>query len=42
MRIFVDKTGKFYSPLWDYQTALEAARQLERLGVTWLEEPFHR
>ncbi|MEM2905678.1 MAG: mandelate racemase/muconate lactonizing enzyme family protein [Candidatus Bathyarchaeia archaeon] len=42
MHIFVDKTGKFYSPLWDYQTGLDAARQLEKLGATWLEEPFDR
>ena len=28
--------------LWDYQRALETARQLERLGVYWLEEPLPR
>jgi D-galactarolactone cycloisomerase len=28
--------------LWDYRRALETARQLEALGVYWLEEPLPR
>lgn len=28
--------------LWDYRRALETARELERLGVYWLEEPLPR
>jgi len=28
--------------VWDFQTALWVARDLERLGVTWLEEPLPR
>jgi L-alanine-DL-glutamate epimerase-like enolase superfamily enzyme len=27
---------------WDFQVALEVARELERLGVLWLEEPLPR
>ena len=27
---------------WDFQLALEVARELERLGVLWLEEPLPR
>lgn len=27
---------------WGFQGALEVARELERLGVLWLEEPLHR
>ncbi len=29
-------------PVWDYQRALQTARELERLGVYWLEEPLDR
>jgi D-galactarolactone cycloisomerase len=28
--------------LWDYRRALETARELDRLGVYWLEEPLPR
>jgi L-alanine-DL-glutamate epimerase-like enolase superfamily enzyme len=28
--------------VWDFQTALAVARELERLGVFWLEEPLPR
>ena len=28
--------------LWDFRRALETARELERLGVYWLEEPLKR
>ena len=28
--------------LWDYRRALETARELEKLGVYWLEEPLGR
>lgn len=27
---------------WDYARAIEVARELERLGVYWMEEPLHR
>ena len=30
-----------YAP-WTYKDALEVARELERLGVYWMEEPLHR
>jgi L-alanine-DL-glutamate epimerase-like enolase superfamily enzyme len=29
-------------PVWDYTRALQTARELERLGVFWLEEPLDR
>jgi L-alanine-DL-glutamate epimerase-like enolase superfamily enzyme len=29
-------------PVWDFQRALDTARELERLGVRWLEEPLDR
>jgi L-alanine-DL-glutamate epimerase-like enolase superfamily enzyme len=29
-------------PIWGYQRALDTARELERLGVSWLEEPLDR
>src|SRR5260370_6925546 len=29
-------------PIWTYERALHAARELERLGVFWLEEPLDR
>jgi L-alanine-DL-glutamate epimerase-like enolase superfamily enzyme len=29
-------------PVWDYSRALQTARELERLGVFWLEEPLDR
>lgn len=32
---------KFY-PVWDYARAKATARELERLGVLWLEEPLAR
>jgi L-alanine-DL-glutamate epimerase-like enolase superfamily enzyme len=30
------------SPIWDFQRALDTARELQRLGVSWLEEPLDR
>ena len=30
------------SPIWTYERALRTARELERLGVYWLEEPLDR
>ena len=30
------------APPWDFAHALTIARQLERLGVYWMEEPLHR
>ncbi len=29
-------------PVWDVRTAVEVARELDRLGVAWLEEPLDR
>jgi len=29
-------------PVWDFQRALDTARELQRLGVRWLEEPLDR
>lgn len=29
-------------PCWNYHQALVVARELERLGVYWMEEPLHR
>ena len=29
-------------PVWDFQRALNTARELQRLGVRWLEEPLDR
>src|SRR5699024_6948634 len=29
-------------PAWDYDKALDVARELERLDVYWMEEPLHR
>ena len=29
-------------PQWDYQRALQTARELQRLGIYWLEEPLDR
>jgi L-alanine-DL-glutamate epimerase-like enolase superfamily enzyme len=29
-------------PVWDLQRALDTARELQRLGVAWLEEPLDR
>lgn len=29
-------------PIWDYQRALQTARELERRGAYWLEEPLSR
>ena len=30
------------TPSWDYQQALEVAKELERYPVYWMEEPLHR
>lgn len=40
LEVMVDRTGDRSGTVWDYATALEVARELERLGVLWLEEPF--
>jgi L-alanine-DL-glutamate epimerase-like enolase superfamily enzyme len=29
-------------PVWDFQRALDTAREFQRLGVRWLEEPLGR
>jgi L-alanine-DL-glutamate epimerase-like enolase superfamily enzyme len=29
-------------PVWDFQRAIDTARELQRLGVCWLEEPLDR
>ena len=30
------------SPIWNYERAVQTARELQRLGVFWLEEPLDR
>jgi D-galactarolactone cycloisomerase len=34
--------GNSGHPVWDFRTALAVARELERLGAVWLEEPLPR
>jgi L-alanine-DL-glutamate epimerase-like enolase superfamily enzyme len=40
-KVMVDRLAAGFG-LWDYGTALAAARALEAVGVYWLEEPFAR
>jgi len=40
--IMFDRTAKFPGKVWDYDTALEVARGLEKHHAYWLEEPFDR
>jgi L-alanine-DL-glutamate epimerase-like enolase superfamily enzyme len=42
LEIMVDRTGPFSGQLWTFETALRAARRLEALDATWLEEPLSR
>jgi L-alanine-DL-glutamate epimerase-like enolase superfamily enzyme len=42
MEVMLDRTGEAAPELWDYDTALKAARALEEVQATWLEEPFER
>jgi D-galactarolactone cycloisomerase len=42
MEVMLDRTGGNAPELWDYDTALRAARALEKVQATWLEEPFER
>lgn len=44
MRIMVDanQASPTSGPVWSYERALKTARQLEKLDVSWLEEPLHR
>ena len=47
MEIMVDAnlaggTSSDHRPAWDYERALAEARELEQLGVYWLEEPLPR
>ena len=42
MEIMLDRTAQYPGAAWDYDTALRAARALEEVDATWLEEPFER
>ena len=42
MEVMLDRTGQYSGNTWDYATALKAARALEEVEATWLEEPFVR
>ena len=42
IEVMVDRTGEYSGSTWDYDTALRAARALEEVDATWLEEPFTR
>ena len=39
-KIMLDRTAVRPGWVWDYQTALEVCRGLEKHGAYWLEEPF--
>lgn len=39
--LMVDAGQCYVDFAWDYNTALRVARELDKLGVYWLEEPFH-
>lgn len=41
-QVMVDRTAGASGALWDYATGLAAAKELEKAGVYWLEEPFAR
>jgi len=40
--LMFDRTAHFPGKVWDYDTALEVARGLEKHHAYWLEEPFDR
>lgn len=45
--LMVDRTAQMPvsmagQKVWDFEIALKVARALEKIGVYWLEEPFHR
>ena len=42
VEVMVDRTAQYSGTTWDYSTALRAARALEKVDATWLEEPFTR
>ena len=42
MEVMLDRTGDGPGEDWDHDTALRAARGLEEVDATWLEEPFVR
>lgn len=44
MEIMVDANmaWEFVAPLWSYQTAVKMAKEFEKLGVKWLEEPLYK
>jgi L-alanine-DL-glutamate epimerase-like enolase superfamily enzyme len=42
MEVMLDRTGEHAPETWDYDAALKAARALEEVQATWLEEPFER
>ena len=41
-KTMVDRTAHIPGKVWDYPTALAAAKALQSVGVYWLEEPFSR
>jgi L-alanine-DL-glutamate epimerase-like enolase superfamily enzyme len=41
-KVMVDRTAHIPGRVWDYPTALAAAKALQDTGVYWLEEPFAR
>jgi D-galactarolactone cycloisomerase len=41
-KVMVDRTAHIPGWVWDYPTALAAAKALQEVGVYWLEEPFAR
>jgi D-galactarolactone cycloisomerase len=41
-KVMVDRTAHIPGWVWDYPTALAAAKALQEVGVHWLEEPFAR
>jgi len=43
MEVAYDRTAGLSGSVWDFDTALEVARQMEELDTAWLEEPLqHR
>jgi L-alanine-DL-glutamate epimerase-like enolase superfamily enzyme len=41
-KLMVDRTAHIPGWVWEYPTALAAAKALQKVGVYWLEEPFAR
>ena len=41
MDVMANRTAQYPGSVWVYGTAYRVARELEDLGASWLEEPFH-